>query len=130
MERLQRQPPYPARGVGPDDRQPRVVGKLPLQRISCPRRRNPRNFGAQFRREAKPDRMNEELFSMGLVNPPTLHRVKARFAKTTYCSMRARDIEAEPACKVSHGSRPVRLKQLQKHDHVLPLQHGVSCFDT
>jgi len=67
---------------------------------------------------------------MWLVDPPTFHRVEVRFAKTTYRSMRARDIEAEPTCKVSHGSRPARLKQLQKHDHVLPLQHGVSCFDT
>jgi len=67
---------------------------------------------------------------MWLVDPPTLHRVKARFAKTTYRSMRARDIEAEPTRKVSHWSRLVRLEQLQQHDHVLPLQHGVSCFDT
>lgn len=74
--------------------------------------------------------MDEELFSIRLVDPPTLLRVKARFAKTAHRPMRTRDIESEPACKVSHRSRPGRVKQLQQHDHVLPLQHGVSCLDT
>lgn len=74
--------------------------------------------------------MDEELFSMRLVDPSTLDRVKARFTKTAYRPMRARDIEAEPTREVSHWLRFGRVKQLQQHDHVLPLQHGVSCFDT
>jgi hypothetical protein len=74
--------------------------------------------------------MDEELFSMRLVDPPTLLRVKARFAKAAHRPMRARDIEAKPTRKVSHWRRLGRIKQLQQHNHVLPLQRGVSCFDT
>jgi hypothetical protein len=65
MERLQREPPYLAHGVGPNHRQPRVIGELPLQRISGPRCRNPRDFGAQFRREAELDRMDAARVKLG-----------------------------------------------------------------
>ncbi|HEY5708141.1 MAG TPA: hypothetical protein VIS51_01975 [Solirubrobacterales bacterium] len=49
--------------------------------------------------------MNQELRSLRLVDPPTPSRIEAGFAQTPYRSMRARNVEAKPARKVTHGRR-------------------------